>query len=371
MMGENSLQERFSPKLEGMDRFLSDAGSGMLFPIIPLFAAAALGAPAILIGLAESIPAFFSQLPRLLPEEISRDRKLRASAIALCAIARPLTAQCSSFPEFISLRSADSAAEKSAFPNGQLQTGKTPFGAQLQNHGGTILGALLAILLLFFLGSQASAADSYRTIILLSAVPAALVLIPFLLTKEKYYSKNAKENAPALPQSISAPLAISSAFLLSKAGILLFLLAASASLPPVLVVLSYLIFLASKAAFPLPSRLLCNALGQKKAFILGCMLFSMAALSFSLPLDAQLSIALFAFLGFSSTLLDSAYNEDDLPLAGKYPILSGALLIGANLIAGLLWGEHFAQMHAPFLFSCALSLASVFAFSIYADEKRH
>jgi hypothetical protein len=368
MMGKRGLQERLSPKLEGMDRFLSDAGSGMLFPIIPLFAAAALGAPAILIGLAESVPAFFSQLARFVPEEFSQSRKLRASSMALCAIARPLTAACSSFLEFLFLRSADSAAEKSAFPHEGFPQGKIPLCARLQNHGGAILGALLAILLLFLLGSQAAVAESYRTIILLSAVPASLALIPFLLKKGKYYCKNPNQRMPALPQSTSAPLAISAVFLLSKTGILLFLLAAASSLPPVLVVLSYLIFLASKAAFPLPSRLLCSALGQKKAFILGCMLFSMAALSFSLPMDAQLSIALFAFLGFSSSLLDSAYKEERLPLAGGYPVLSGALLIGANLIAGLLWGEYFAQMHAPFLFSCALSLASVFAFSIYADE---
>lgn len=365
-MGEKRLLEGISPKLEGMDRFLSDMGSGMLFPAIPLFATAVLGAPALLIGLAESLPGFLAGIPALFPEKL-KSRKLRAASIAVCAAAKALTAYSPAFPEFLLLRSADSASEECAFAGEGRPSGKLPFGLHLQNHGGKILGAILALLLLLLMGAQPGG-DSFRTIILLSSIPAFLAIIPLMVKEEKYAPEHPKENAPPLPQPISAPLAISAVFHLSKIGIILFLLGAAATLSPVLVILSYLIFLASRAAFPLPAQVLRNALGQKKAFMLGCMLFSMAALSFSLPPDAQLSLLLFAFLGFSSTLLDAASRGGELPLAGNYPLLSGALLIGANLIAGILWGQHFAQMHLPFLFSSALGLASVFAFALYADE---
>jgi hypothetical protein len=375
MLGKQTALEKLRERSGGLDSFLLDASRGMLIPLVPLFLATALSAPALLIGLSESVPALLSSVALAIPPKVRRSRLFRASSLIIAAALRPLLSSSAAFTEFLAFRSAGSAAESAALPpkaekpESQKSRPLCIFPpSSMRNLGGLLLGPILSLILLFLLLPQGGA-GAYALIISLSSIPAFLALIPMLIKSgAKYESEKGENSQQPFPASFPAPMLASSLFLLSRIGIILFLFKASETLSPPLLVLAYVIFVSSSAAFSLPARLLSRALGQKRAFMLGALAFSMAALGFSLGMGGQYTLLLFALLGASSSTIGCAKRDSAIPIAQHYPALAALLLVFSNALAGILWETSFASMHAPFLASCALSLISIFAFAVYAEE---
>ena len=215
----------------GAVSFLTDASSEMIFPLLPVLLATIPGAPAATLGLIEGIAEATAAAVKVVSGRLSdrspRRKPLVVAGYGLSSIVRPLIALATAWPHVLLVRFVDRIGKgvRSA-PRDALIAQVTPpqkrgaaYGLhRAMDNAGAVAGPLLAAALLGLL------ALPLRTVLALSAVPAALALLVLVLAVKEEprpeASRAARVDAPPgpLPPEFCRAVAAVTLFTLSASS---------------------------------------------------------------------------------------------------------------------------------------------------------
>ncbi len=194
----------------GVVSFLTDFSSEMIYPLLPAFLTAMLGASAVAIGLIEGVAESTASLLKLVSgywtDRVHRRKPFLVAGYGLAGLVRPLIGLALSWPFVLALRFLDRVGKGlRTSPRDALiadvtdprQRGAAYGLHRAMDHAGAVAGPLAAAGLLLIPGM------TLPHIFFLAAIPAALVIIVILAFVHEPRARTPKP-APAAPSSPSA-----------------------------------------------------------------------------------------------------------------------------------------------------------------------
>src|SRR5438874_8971139 len=181
---------------------LNDASSEIIYPLLPLFLAGALGATPRVIGLiegaAESISSFLKLFAGYWSDKEGRRKGPVVFGYGLASVARPLLAFAHNWPAAFAVRLSDRIGKGiRTAPRDAMIADATPptqrglaFGFhRAMDHAGAIIGPLTSFALIWWLVADRNAltAAEYKTIFLCASIPAlAAILVAIFFVRETH-----------------------------------------------------------------------------------------------------------------------------------------------------------------------------------------
>jgi len=385
----------------GWISFFSDFASEMVYPVVPLFLTAALGAPVAVLGLiegvAEAIVSVMKGLSGWHSDKLGRRVPYIRLGYGLAALSKPLMALAYAWPMVFLARATDrlgkglrtTARDAMIADAVDCTIAGRAFGFhRMMDTGGAIVGVLVALLLLKFLPGE------YRLIFLIAGVPGvAAVWLTFRLRELR------KAGDPgagcAAPEHVAAPdvevstqagpLGFSPAYWLTLGLLMLFAFANSSDTLLLLrarnlgwsdtqVILGYLLFNLTYAASAYPLGVLSDRLGRWRMLVGGWALYSAVYFGFSAS-DGGSIWWLFPLYGLSMGLTEGvgkALISGHVPVLrkgtalGVFHMALGLTALASSVVAGLLW-DHVGPS-APFRLGGAVALVAVVTAMILAPR---
>ncbi len=380
-MKKHSLSK--ATKLLGINSFFTDVSTEMIVPLLPLFITHTLGASALVLGFIEGWAELCVSVMDILSGRFSDKYKRRKPFVifgySLSAIMKPIFAFASNWPQLFVFRFLERMGKgiRRSPRDAMIASREKDLGAafgfrKMMDSAGALLGPILSAILLFYLSGTMSSGEIYRTIFLLSVIPAAIgVALLFLVKEKKKELAKIRSTVKLLSRDFSHFLFVAAFFSLAQMGIAFFILRASESLSILMVPIVYLAYNAVYTVFAMPAGLLTDFFGAKRMLIFAYFLFALICITFAFfgnPGTILLFI-LFGLLGIFMAimqttprvfLVQSAPGHKYASAIGTYQGITGLLLFPANLIAGLLWGTSFLGLSTPFFFSAAIALIAGF-----------
>ena len=365
----------------GFVSLLNDAASEMIYPLLPVFLTAVLGAgPAalgVIEGIAESTASFLKLYSGYLSDRVRRRKHWVVAGYALSNVIRPLIALAGSWSQVLALRFSDRVGKGlRTSPRDALIADSTPLehrGAaygfhRAMDHGGAIVGPLLATgLLLIFPGRIA-------LVFLLSFIPgtlAVLLLLAGLRERERATAgaTGRFELATAwdeMPGVFRKYLAIVLLFTLGNStDAFLLMRAQGLGVPVALLPVIWVVLHIVKMAFYLPGGMLSDRMGRGRIIVAGWVVYALVYAGFAAADRHWHAWALFAVYGIYFGLTEGVEKALVADLApahlrgsafGLYHLAVGFGALPASLLFGLVW-ERFGAAYA-FSMGAGLALLS-------------
>lgn len=366
--------------LLGIVSFFNDAASEMIYPLLPVFLTAVLGAsPAalgIIEGVAESTAAFLKLASGFISDRVHRRKNWVVGGYILSNAARPLIGLAASWPGVLLLRFVDRMGKGvRTSPRDALITESTPleyrgkaFGFhRAADHAGAVIGPLLATLLL------AGFDLDLKTVFILSVIPG-LLSVAVLSAGVKETPIEARPAARHEPLRIrrawrEMPITLrrfvlilflftlgnsTDAFLLLKAQ----QLGVSVALIPILWMVLHIVKMGSS----LPGGIASDRWGRKGVIVTGWIVYALTYAGFAIADSTWQAWALFMFYGLFFGLTEGAEKALIADLApahlrgsafGLYHLMIGIGALPASLLFGWIW----QAFGSPAAFSMGASLA--------------
>jgi len=362
----------------GVVSFFTDLSSEMIYPLLPLFLTTVLAAGpralGVIEGVAETTAAGVKLLSGLWADRLRRRKPLVVAGYSLAGLVRPLIGLAGSWLAVLLLRFADRVGKGlRSSPRDALIADATPadrrgeaFGLQRAlDHAGAVAGPLVAAALLAWAGL------SLRTVFLLAAIPAVVVVVVLLAAVHEAprQTTNASiaADAPAM-RELGRP------FLLVLAAVLLFTLGnstdaflllrlADAGVPASGVALVWSAFHAVKMLATYAGGRLSDRWGRRPMVTAGWMVYAAVYLAFAVVDSSPAVIATFLAYGLYFGLtepVEKAWVADLVPdrlrgtAFGLYHGTVGLAALPASLLFGLLW----QRFGAPTAFATGAGLAA-------------
>ena len=374
-------------RMLGWTSLLTDAGSEMILPILPLFLKSALGASMISIGIIEGVAEATANFLRIgsgfFADKIGKSKPLVFAGYAISAVAKPLLAIVPTWHAVLGVRFADRVGKgiRSA-PRDSIVAASTPkkiYGKAYGYHrsmdtAGAIIGSGIAMVAMFWLVDKGGNVDwgGIRWLFAASAIPCLLALVFISFVREKKPTvaaakaggnKAVKTNPLALPSTVWVLLAgiafwelgnISYAFVLIRLGDLL----GSVRYVPAI----YFCFNIAYMLFAMPIGMVSDRLGVRNSLLLAPLLGVAAFLTLGTGghwMTAVVGMVLFAMHSAAvNTVPRFAVARLAPPSArGTTFGLVGACGLLGNVLAGYLWtriGSGLAMQAAGLLSLLAL-----------------
>ena len=172
----------------GFVSLLNDGASEMIYPLLPVFLTAVLGAgPAalgIIEGIAESTASFLKLASGYLSDRVKRRKGWIVAGYSISNMIRPLIAVAVSWPQVLALRFSDRVGKGlRTSPRDAIIADSTPpefrgmaYGFhRAMDHGGAIIGPLFATGLLLVL--HGTPQENLKTVFLLSFIPGFVLFL--------------------------------------------------------------------------------------------------------------------------------------------------------------------------------------------------
>jgi MFS family permease len=343
----------------GATSFLTDVGSEMIFPLLPVFVAS-LGASATFLGLVEGAADATASLLKLgagyLSDRIPRKKPLVLFGYGIAALVRPLMAFAIAPWHVLAVRLTDRVGKgvrtaprdvliSTAVPS--EQSGRA-FGLhRAMDHAGAVVGPLLATALL-------GLGWPLRHVFLATLVPGALSLVALQFAREQ---KRGPETPAPASSSTGAGVALPRSFYGYLAIVLLFSLGNSSD--------AFLLLRARDLGVPVASlpvlwvalhisKLVSSYLGgswsdrvpRARLIVLGWTIYAGTYLGLGMATTAFHVWALFLVYGVYYGMTEpseKALVKDLAPVAvqgrafGLYNFVVGASAVPAGLLTGFLW----------------------------------
>jgi len=362
----------------GIVSFLTDVSSEMVYPLVPLFLTATLGAPVAAVGLieglAESAASLFKAAGGWLSDRLRIRRPLVIAGYALSAASKPLMAAAYVWPVALLVRFADRTGKGiRTAPRDALVADVTPTELRGRAFGfhraadtlGAVIGPAVA------LGLLAAFNDNFRPVFLLAFAPALAGVVLLGLVRERAPA-GAEAAAPApgwreLGAGFYVFLAVSLLFALGNSSdVFLLLRAKDVGLSNTEVVLSYMLFNLVYAAVAMPAGIASDRLGRRNVIGLGFAVFAAVYIGFGLAGGGAAVWPLFAVYGLYMAMTEGvgrALVSDFVPserratALGLYQGAMGAMVLLSSVIAGALWDA--VDASAPFFLGGATALAAL------------
>lgn len=364
--------------LMGLISLLNDTASDMVYPLIPLYLASVLMAGPKTLGLIEGIAEATSSLLKLFAGVIV-DRTRRSTpwiitGYALAGFGRPLIALVNSWPGLLLIRFADRVGKGlRTSPRDALLARSVPpsrrglaFGLhRALDNAGAVVGPLLAAGLL-------GLGFSLRELFLFTLLPALLCLGLTLALREP--PALAPPAAPPrfdwqlrrLPPVFQRYLLALALFTLGNASNMFLLLRArDLGLAQAQVPLAWAAVSAVAMLFATPLAAWSDTLGRRRLIVGGWLAYALfyLALGWSATAGPLTLLALFAFYGLflaategveKALVADLAPTEQLGTAYGWFHLTTGAMLLPASLLFGLLYEYGGARVAFTVAAACAL-----------------
>jgi MFS family permease len=352
----------------GFVSLLNDGASEMIYPLLPVFLTAVLGAgPAalgIIEGIAESTASFLKLTSGYLSDRVKRRKGWIVAGYSISNLIRPLIAVAVSWPQVLALRFSDrvgkglrtSPRDAIIADSTQPEFRGMAYGFhRAMDNGGAIIGPLLATGLLLVLHDTPQ--ENLKTIFLLSFIPGLLaVLLLFAGLKEN--PADGPRPVPSsgfnfraawiqMPSGFRKYLVIVLAFTLgNSADAFLLLRAQQLGVPLTLLPVIWVALHVVKMGFSVPGGILSDRIGRKKVIVTGWLVYALVYGGFAFASSQWHVWALFMVYGIYFGLtegVEKALVADFAPTHlrgsafGLYHLTVGFGAFPASLLFGLVW----------------------------------
>ena len=348
----------------GFVSLLNDGASEMIYPLLPAFLTAVLGAGPAALGVIEGIAEATASLLKLysgyLSDRVKRRKGWIVAGYSLSNIIRPLIAFSTSWLHVLALRFSDRVGKGlRTSPRDAIIADSTPadyrgmaYGFhRAMDHGGAIIGPLAATGLLLVMH------DDIKTIFLLSFLPGLLAVLLLLVGLRERLS----EGPRAVPSSSfnfrSAWNEMSTGFRSFLVTIVIFTLGNSTDaflllraqqlgVPVTLLPMIWVVLHIVKMGFSVPGGMLSDRVGRKKVIVAGWIIYALVYAGFGQASQHWHAWALFAVYGIFFGLtegVEKALVADLAPVHlrgsafGLYHLVVGIGALPASLLFGLIW----------------------------------
>jgi MFS family permease len=372
----------------GLVSLFIDMSTEMVYPLVPLFLTASLGATPALVGLIEGIAESIASLLKVFSGYIgdvrSNKKALIFAGYSASVIYKLLLLLSTSWVGVLIARAADRIGKGvRTAPRDALvaQCAKEEclggsFGLhKMLDMAGSAAGALLAFV---FIASGVGFSSAF----VWSIIPAVIGILIIFFVKEKKDSviNGAKLSLRGLilDGKLKAYLAVIFVFCLgNSSNAFLLLKAQEGGFTAAQVILLYLIFNISASALSIPCGRFSDRFGRRRALVPGYALYGLVYLGFALFTDKTALIILFVVYGAYTALIsgaERAFIAESAPpefrgtVLGVYGMLQGIGLLLSSIIAGLLWDS--IGSAAPFWFGGVLGLLSAAAITVILGNRK-
>lgn len=374
----------------GLVSLLNDMSSEMIYPILPLFLAG-LGATGTVIGLiegaAETTASLLKVVSGRLSDRYGKRKPFLSIGYGLSTATKPLLYLASSYWHVLGVRITERVGKglRSA-PRDALiadSTTREDLGRAYGLHKamdstGAVLGPLLILPVLLLAGTVTE--GTYRTIFLLSTIPAAISVLIIL-----FYVRDVGGDRPRCTASLfKDSRRLGKEFWLLTVMVLVFFMgeisyaffvlrSEGLGMSTVTTILLYVLFNIVFVVVSFPSGVLSDRLGRKPVLAFSFVLFALTCLAMAwadgLPLLA-LGFVLYGVYKGSSEGVFKAFVVDVVPrdlcgtALGVYHTSIGLVMLPGGIIAGLLW-----DMVGPwgtFLFGISTSILALILMFVLA-----
>jgi MFS family permease len=349
---------------------LNDASSEIIYPLLPLFLALTLGASRAQIGLiegaAESLSGFLKLFSGYFSDRRGRRKGMVVFGYGLASLVRPLVGLATHWPQVFAIRMADRFGKgvRSAPRDAMIADAAAPaerglaFGFhRAMDHAGAVVGPLIAYAVLSLIASDRAAptAENYKTLFLLSAVPALFaVLVAVFAVRETGHAvrEGARGETPRLTLSgfdanFKRFLLILALFTLSNSSdAFLLLRAQQAGVGAGLIPLLWAALHVSKVVSSVLGGDLSDRLGRKTMIVSGWALYAAVYLAFAFVSTPGAAWALFLVYGVhfgltegteKALVADLVGPEQRGTAYGLYNLAFSITVLPASLLMGALW----------------------------------
>lgn len=375
----------------GAVSFLTDASSEMIYPLLPVFLTATLGADAAFVGAIEGAAETTAALLKLASgwwsDRVRRRRPLVVIGYAIASIARPLVAIAQSATQVLAIRVSDRVGKgiRNAPRDALIAESVDPsirgrafgFHRAMDNAGG-ILGPLIAFAVLTWHFA------ALRTVFFLAAIPALLsliVLVVFVRDVPRAAAPAASSKGMDLTRSMSARfwqvLGVIFLFTLGNSTDAFLLLRANQlGVPVALAPILWAALHVVKTASNVPGGALSDRIGRRPTLIAGWLLYAVVYFGFAKATTAWQAWALFAVYGVFFGLTEGSERalvadlvslESRGTAFGWYNLAIGLGALPASLLFGYVWDR--AGARAAFLMGASLALAAAAGMTLVGRKK--
>lgn len=372
----------------GLVSMFVDLSTEMVYPLVPLFLTATLGAsPAIvgiIEGIAESIASFLKVFSGYIGDVYHNKKRLIFAGYSASVLYKIFLLLAASWPGVLVARAIDRTgkgirtAPRDALV-AQSSDGKKLGGSfglhKMLDMAGSSLGALFAY---FFIATN----FGFHQAFLFSIIPAVIgILIIFSIKEDKEsvttYEKPTLKGLK-LDDKLKTYLTIIFVFCLgNSSNTFLLLKAQERGFTASQVILLYLIFNITTSVLAIPSGKMSDKFGRSKILVPGYLIYGLVYIGFafmsSKPAILILFIAYGAYTAFISGA-ERAFIVENSPsglkgtILGLYGMLQGIGLLLSSIIAGLLW-DHI-NSNAPFLFGGIIGIISALIISVILGKNK-
>jgi MFS family permease len=360
----------------GVVSFLTDVSSEMIYPLLPIFLTAVLGAGPAFLGIIEGIAETTASLLKLyagwLSDRLGQRKPIVVAGYALSALTRPLVALATAGWHVLLVRFLDRVGKGvRTSPRDALVAQVTPedrrglaYGFQRgMDHAGAIVGPLLAAALLAWI------TEDYRTVFWLAFIPGFLsvaVLVFFV------HEAPRADGLPAPPTftlrgfdgRFRRFLLVILIFTLGNSSDAFLLLRAhQLGVPLAQVPLLWILLHVAKAMSAIPGGMLSDAWGRRRAILAGWVIYAGVYLGLALAAETWELWVLFTAYGLFFGLTEAAERAYVADLVaeshrgtayGAFHLMVGIGALPASVLMGVIWEGWGAP--AAFAFGAALAL---------------
>ena len=372
--------------------FFTDVSSEMIYPLLPVFLTATLGASASTLGAIEGAAETTAALLKLASgwwsDRVRRRKPLVLFGYGLASLVRPLVAATQSATQVLAIRLTDRVGKGIrnsprdaliAESVGPAVRGQAFGFHRAGDHAGGVVGPLLAFALLQWVGLE------MRTVFWLALIPgiaATATVVAFVRETARATpaepvppsgpptatSAGGDPAAPALPKTFWVYLVILLVFTLGNSTDAFLLLRANQlGVPVALAPILWASLHVVKATASTPGGALSDRLGRVPTMIAGWVVYALVYLGFAIASAAWHAWALFLAYGLFFALTEGAERAlvaDLVPAArrgtafGWFYMTVGIATLPASILFGLVWDRLGA--HSAFIMGASLAaVASV------------
>ena len=364
----------------GLVSLFTDLGSQMVFPLIPLFLATTLGASTLVVGLIEGSAETAASLLKVFSgywsDKIKRRKPFVLVGYGLSSLSKPLFAFANTWQGVFGIRIVErvgkgirSAPRDAIIAESCAEEvrGKA-YGIHRAMDGiGSILGAVLALILLISLG--------YRNVFLLAGIPSLIAVLLIIFVKEK--NKKSPQTTPGTTKAVRISFkvltpqlkyftTVATIFALGNFGYaFLMLRALNIGLSDHTAMLLYITFYIIYTIFTIPAGMISDKIGRKPVIGIGYALFGLTSLGLVFVSSLFQIVWLFAIYGVFYAMIDGVQRAFVVDLAppdlkatalGTFHTATGLAALPAGVIAGLLWDTISPEM--AFVYGFVLSIVA-------------
>ncbi len=366
----------------GLVSLFTDLSSQMVFPLIPLFLTTVLGAGAYAVGIVEGAAETTASLLKVVSgywsDKIRKRKPFLLFGYSLSSITKPLFAFANVwfFVLFVRVIERIGKGLRTA-PRDALVAESCDESVRGKAYGfhramdgiGSILGAVLALLLLPVLG--------YRNIFLFAFIPGVIAVFVILFVKEKKtivkeepQEKPVKLNFKELPKNLRLFIIVSSIFALGHFGYAFLLLRAkNIGLADNTAILLYVLFYVVYTICIIPAGILSDKIGRKPVLVAGYSVFAITSFGLIYTSNIYNVLLFFVIYGIFYAMIDGVQRAFVVDLApkhlkatalGTFHTAIGLVALPGGFIAGLLWDK--ISPEATFLYGFISAIISMFLF---------